>query len=337
MKIAILGCKGTTLDLISFIKELEVFSVDLVITLPAKIAQKNQVAFYKGVEIENLCNKNSIPIYLTNSYNLNDTKDVQFFLNEKIDLLIVIGWERLVPEAVLAALGKFACGMHGSAFGLPKGRGRSPLNWSLITGQKKFITYLFKYDPKIDAGNIIGFRSFEINDFDTIASLHMKNRIAMQDLLKTYIQLIGENREIAWPQPPEKPTFYPKRTPEDSAIDWNQRSMQIYNLIRAVLPPYPPAFCSHNNKKIYILDACPFDPCLFHNKTLPGTIVDISISLEQFVVKTLDGTILVKKFSDSSILDFKIGDVLESIPAEVVLKRIKNNYDVSLTDEEKEI
>ena len=78
-------------------------------------------------------------------------------LNYRVpDLLCALGWGRLVPEAVLQMLGKFACGMHGSAFGLPRGRGRSPMNWSIITGHNRFITSLFRYTPGMDDGDILG-------------------------------------------------------------------------------------------------------------------------------------------------------------------------------------
>lgn len=337
MKIALLGCKGTTLDLLNNIVSRARFNIDLLVTLPEDIAEKNNVAFYRGPNIVKYCDAQSIPTHVVSSYTLTSDQDLQFFEAAAIDLLLVIGWERLVPDSVLQVLGRFACGMHGSAYGLPKGRGRSPLNWSILTNHSKFITYLFRYNPAVDAGHVIGFKAFDINQFDTIATLHAKNRIVMYQLLEMYIPLIESDEVAFWPQPPGRPTYYPKRTPDDSGIDWTQTTSQIYDLIRAVSPPYPPAYCFCNEKKLYILEAYPFDTALFHRSIQPGTIVDISISLSQFVVTTANGTLIVKQFSGADITDIAVGDVLTGVAAPDVLRQIVRRYPADIALEEKEI
>ena len=337
MRIALLGCKGTTWDLLNSIVSQRSFSLDYVITLPRRLADANSVAFYKGEEITSYCRKHDIPTYVVRSYHLKRAEDLQFFKKAGIDLLLVMGWERLIPAEVLGTLGKFACGMHGSPYGLPKGRGRSPLNWSIITGHKRFVTCLFRYDEAMDAGNIIGFKVFEINVFDTIASLHAKNRIAMHQLLQTYMPLIQSGEVASWPQPPEKPTYYPKRSPDDGGIDWSQSTNEIYNLVRAVAPPYPAAYCYHNETKMLILEAHPFDSALFDSGVSPGTVVDVSVALEQFAVKTVDGALLVKKFSPLRIDDLHVGHCLRGVDHNDILQQIISRYPPHLAEDEKEV
>ena len=46
--------------------------------------------------------------------------------------------KRLIPIDILEQFSVGAFGMHGSSMDLPLGRGRSPLNWSLIEGRKFF-------------------------------------------------------------------------------------------------------------------------------------------------------------------------------------------------------
>ena len=337
MKTALLGCKGTTLDLLNSVVSQGSLELDYVITLPKEVAEANRVAFYRGEDIATYCREHEIPTYVVESYNLKRAEDVWFFDNAGIDLLLVIGWERLIPPNVLGTLGKFACGMHGSPYGLPRGRGRSPLNWSIITGHNKFVTYLFRYNEATDAGNIIGFKVFDINSFDTIASLHAKNRIAMQQLLGTYMPLIESDEVAFWPQPPGKATYYPKRVPEDGVIDWNQDTNDIHNLVRAVSPPYPGAYCYHNESKLLILDACPFDSTLFDSGIEPGTVVDVSVALEQFAVKTADGTLLVKSFSPYSINDVQVGDRLRCADHNDVLQQIIGRYPPGVAEDAREI
>lgn len=337
MKIALLGCKGTTLDLLNNLHQNGKVKISQVITLSTENAQKNKVAFFQGQQIENYCKKREIPCYVTQTYHMNHEKDLAFFKESKIDLLVTIGWERLVPSEILQSLGKFSCGMHGSAYGLPKGRGRSPLNWSILTSHRKFITYLFKYDPFVDAGEVIGLKAFDINEFDTISSLHYKNRLVMQQLLETYVPLIEKNEIIFYPQPPLPPSFYPKRTDEDGAIDWHQKTDEIYDLVRAVSDPYPSAFTFLDGKKLLITTAFPFDTALFDSYIKPGTIMDVSVSQDQFVVKTASGSLVVTKFSGCSIHELKAGQVLESANSKLILGRIKERYSPETKEEEKEI
>ena len=311
LKLAILGSKGTTLDLIAGLHQAEACAIDTVVTLNAETAQRNNVAFFRGADIAAYCRGAGIRLHETRSYALNDSADRAFFERERFDLLCVLGWERLIPPDVLRMLGKFACGMHGSAFGLPRGRGRSPMNWSIITGQNRFITYLFRYTPGVDDGDIIGLRVFEINAHDTIESLHQKNRIAMLQLLTEYLPRIAVGDVAFTPQPPGVPTYYPKRLPEDGLIDWTASTQAIHRLIRAVAPPYPGAFAHYEGRRIGILAAQPFDAALFPSSIASGMIVDVSVARRSFVVKTSDGSLLVTEFDGIPPSDIRPGMRLE--------------------------
>lgn len=337
MKIALLGCKGTTLDLLSAALRGGDLRIDEVVTLPEEVAERNRVAFYRAPEILELAQGSGIPVRMVRSYNLGDDDDLSYFETAGIDLLIALGWERLVPASVLNTLGRFAVGMHGSPFGLPRGRGRSPLNWSLITAQTRFVTYLFRYDPGVDSGAILGSRTFDINAHDDIAALHMKNRIAMYQLLKAFVPLIERGDAPMTPQATEGVTYYPKRKASDGGIDWRHATLGIYNLVRAVAPPYPAAFCFHRGNRLSVLEARPFDAQLFGKEIEPGTVVDVSRSLGSFVVKTTDGSLLVRRFEGVDVDDISVGDVLEGVDQEAVMRDIVTRYPEGTPDEEKEI
>ena len=73
-----------------------------------------------------------------------------------------MGWQRLIPDNILSSTKIGIFGMHGSSEGLPKGRGRSPLNWSLILNYKYFSTSLIKYDNSINSKNNHLSKSFKL-------------------------------------------------------------------------------------------------------------------------------------------------------------------------------
>lgn len=338
MKIGVLGCKGTTLDLIHSMRMRGELEVSQVITLSDEKAKKNSVAFYQGQSIRDYCEKESIPCRETISYDLKHADDLAFFEAADLDLLVVIGWERLLPNDVLNSLSMFACGMHGSAYGLPKGRGRSPMNWAILTGHRKFVTYLFRYTPGMDDGDLIGFKTFDINTNDTIGILHAKNRIVMGELLHSYVPKIATGEVTFFPQPDEKPSFYPKRTAQDGLIDWSESAEKIHRLVRAVSPPYPGAFTQIKGQRVSVLEGQPFDTGLYHNALPSGTIVDVQLSLNRLVVKTGEGSFLITNIGEqASAADFKIGNRFESAVQFEVLEGIRTRYPDFVQDDEREI
>src|SRR5687768_14024690 len=130
-KIAVLGSKTTTFECLRQLQA-DGTVVDLLVTLTPDSARSNDVAGY--MDLRHYAKLNGIVVYHPVSYSLKEDADKDALLREQIDVILVIGWQRLVPEWWLSALSIGAFGMHGSPDPLPRGRGRSPLNWSLLQG-----------------------------------------------------------------------------------------------------------------------------------------------------------------------------------------------------------
>ena len=103
-------------------------------------------------DLSTVAARHGVKVVRPATYAMNDEQTRKLVEGLGIDLLISAGWQRLFPEWFLDSLSIGAFGMHGSAEHLPRGRGRSPMNWSLIEGRDRFYTSLFKYD----AGSIPG-------------------------------------------------------------------------------------------------------------------------------------------------------------------------------------
>ena len=129
----------------------------------------------------------------------------------------------------------------------PHGRGHSVMNWSLIEGRKKFTSYLFKLDKNVDSGEIVGLKEFDINHWDTCETLHYKYMLTMLRLILSNIERIKNSRYQQ--QNSKNISYYKKRNPEDSLINWKNSTINIYNFTRAVTRPYPPAFTFLKKKK----------------------------------------------------------------------------------------
>ena len=95
-----------------------------------------------------------------------------------------------------------------------------------------------KYANGIDNGEILGTKRFSINSEDTAKSLHYKNTIALSDLLiENYINIKKDKYKLI-KQKEILATYYPKRSPEDSLINWNDSMDNILKLIKASTTPF---------------------------------------------------------------------------------------------------
>ncbi len=307
-KIIFAGCKDTTYECMSSLIEAG-YPIELLITLKPYLAEKNKVSGY--MDLTKFAENNNIETYFCDSYSLKSDTDRTYLDNISMNLLLVIGWQRLIPEWILNKLDIGAFGMHGSSQALPFGRGRSPLNWSIIQNKDLFITNLFKYNPGVDDGDILATQIFDINPYDTGKSLHYKNTISMIKLLKDNLGNLIQNKIELRKQLSIIPSYYPKRTSEDGIIFWNRSTKEIYNLIRAVTKPFPGSFTFLEHSRIIIWKAFPFDTRLFDPYIKPGEILHV-FQNGDFIVKSGDGTLIVQDYEKLDNIEIQAGKCLNS-------------------------
>lgn len=309
-RIGIIGAKHTTLDLARGLLRAG-FSISACVTIDEATATKNEVAGY--MDLARPMQQLGIPLHYAHSYALKSAADETMCKDLDLDVLLVMGWQRLIPEWWLQSLRIGAFGMHGSSKPLPHGRGRSPMNWSLIQDKDIFYTHFFRYKPGVDDGDIVGVQTFDINDYDTCKTLHYKNTTSMLKLAARHLPEIIAGTAIYKKQDEGTPTFYPKRTAEDGVIYWSDSTRALYNLVRGVTDPFPGAFTYLGGQKIMIWRAQPFDTRLAWDAPA-GTIVAV-FEGGDFVVKTGDGTLLVTSCEGAGFGDSDVGRVFDAPPA----------------------
>lgn len=315
-KIAVAGSKTTTFECIRALIA-DGFEIDLLVTLTPEQAQKSSVAGY--MDLRPFAEEHGIRVYHPEKYSLKAEADEQVLTGERIDVLLVIGWQRLIPAWWLEALTRGAFGMHGSPEPLPRGRGRSPLNWSLLEDRTSFMTHLFRYDAGVDSGAVVGMQKFEITEWDDPDTLHMKNRMAMNRLLKRYLPDIVAGTARYQPQSDDiEPTYYLKRTAEDGRIVWDDMSMRrLFSHVRCQTHPFPGAF-SHldgSSERFKIWRAHPFDGHLIFYGELPGTVVEVFYD-GSFLVAVWDGSVRVAEYTSPSGRPPTVGQRFLNEPAD---------------------
>lgn len=303
-EVVIFGVKDTTEEIVEYIQN-NIGKVDLIVTIHESVLGGNQVSGYKGLGF--LTEKYGIKVFETKSYGLQDEETKAFFEENEFSIGISMGWQRLIPEHVLNAFQEGVFGFHGSCGYLPFGRGRSPLNWSVINGDSRFILNLFQYDKNADSPNVFANEMFQINVHDTIRTLQYKNIIVSKRLIKRLLDAFREGNIRIHRESKDFDGWYNKRTAADGRIEFHSRTRDIYNLVRGVTRPFPGAFCYKGENKVTVWSIHPFDEMLDFSMYAPGEVIDKIDG--QLVVRTLDGSILIEEYECDR--EIQIGDILQ--------------------------
>lgn len=239
-RVVVFGVKDTSENIVNFIQE-QICPVDLVITISPEVTKKNQVSGYKGLSI--LTEKYGIPVHEADSYFLTDDKTQKFMSENEFDIGISMGWQRLIPKSVLDCFRYGIFGFHGNCGYLPFGRGRSPLNWSIILGDTRFNLNMFRYDEQADSPNVFATEMFSITPHDDIRTAQYKNMICSKNLIRRLLKAYEEGHIEIRTDSKDFDSWYGKRTAADGKIDFHARTREIYNLVRGVAAPFPGGVC----------------------------------------------------------------------------------------------
>jgi methionyl-tRNA formyltransferase len=184
------------------------------------------------------------------------------------DYIFSFYYRQMLGQELLDIPARGAFNVHGSL--LPKYRGRVPVNWAIIHGEKESGVSLHRMEIRPDAGNLLAQAAVPILRNDTAYDVFQKLKCAAENMLIEVVPEMLAGRVIEIPLELEKGSYFSGRRPEDGRIDWHRPARDIHNLIRAVAPPYPGAFFDIGSRRIEVLgsyirgEAARFDePCIY--------------------------------------------------------------------------
>lgn len=182
------------------------------------------------------------------------TRDLAYAVSlARPQLIFSFYYRALIPMEVLslAALGAF--NLHGSL--LPRYRGRAPTNWAVLRGETETGATLHEMVARPDAGAIVDQSAVPILPDDTGAQVLDKVAVAAEQVLWRSLPALMAGQAPRLPNDPAEGSCFPRRRPEDGRIDWTQPAAAVYNLIRAVAPPYPGAFTELGGMRLVVAAA----------------------------------------------------------------------------------
>lgn len=166
------------------------------------------------------------------------------------DVIFSFYYRKLLRKSLLEIPEHGCFNLHGSL--LPRYRGRAPVNWALVNGERETGVTLHVMTPKVDAGDIVAQERVAIDEDDTARTVFSKLTAATAVLLDDVLPKLKSGSIQRVPQDATKATTFGGRGPEDGEIDWSADSRQVRNLVRAVTRPYPGAFSHISGKKCLV-------------------------------------------------------------------------------------
>jgi methionyl-tRNA formyltransferase len=158
----------------------------------------------------------------------------------RADFLFSFYYRLMLKPALLAAVARGAYNLHGSL--LPSYRGRVPVNWAVLHGERQTGATLHRMVEKPDAGEIVAQQAVPILPDDTAQEVFDKVTVAAELCLDGILPALIAGTAPHRPMDLTAGSYFTGRKPEDGRIDWTRPAAEIHNLVRAVAPPYPGAF-----------------------------------------------------------------------------------------------
>lgn len=215
--------------------------------------------------VYNLAKQNNIPVLTPEK--LENEEFLSSFKDYNPDLVILTAYGKIIPSKLLSIPKKGILNLHPSL--LPKWRGATPIQSTILTGGNETGVSLFLMDEEIDHGSIIQKTRYKIEN-TRITYLKLMQELAILGadiIIKTVPQwLEGKIKPV--PQDHSLASYCHKILPEDEKINWEKSAIEIDRKVRA-LNPKPGVFTVANNiivkiVKGYLVD----DPSLYTDKSV---------------------------------------------------------------------
>ena len=207
----------------------EKYNIVGVITQPDKPAGRKKEL--KASAVKELALKHSLPLEQPRKM---DAEAIGKIRDWKPDLIVVAAYGKILSEEVLKIPGLGALNVHASL--LPRWRGASPIQNSLLAGDQETGVTLMVMDKGMDTGDIITQKTIPIAPDDTQETLSTKITEAGQSLLVETLPLWVKRKIPATPQSEEGITLCQLIEREDGHILFTEDAESIYNRYRALYP-----------------------------------------------------------------------------------------------------
>ncbi len=245
-----------------------------------KIGRKQTI---EKTPVKILAEENNIAIFDPHKL---DEQAIQNLKVQDPDLIILVAYGKILPKTVLEIPRLGAINIHPSL--LPKYRGPSPIQNTLLNGDSITGTTIMLMDSGIDTGDILAQKEIAVDPQDKYPELEKKLSVLSAELLLETLPRWADGKITPQKQDNSRASYCQLIQKSNGKIDWNRPAESIFNKYRAFFL-WPGIFTNWNGRRIKLNRISPAQD-ESHSGT-PGEVFQI------------DGTIYVKTEAGSIILE----------------------------------
>ncbi|MEW2741805.1 methionyl-tRNA formyltransferase [Providencia rettgeri] len=249
-----------------------------------------------------LAEENQLPVFQPIS--LRDSENQQWIKNQNADLMIVVAYGLILPQAVLDIPRLGCLNVHGSL--LPRWRGAAPIQRSIWAGDTETGVTIMQMDAGLDTGDMLYKAICPISTSDTSASLYDKLAITGPEALIHTVEMLSAGQCVAEKQDDSLANYAEKLSKEEARINWQDDAVHIERCIRA-FNPWPMSYFMVEDQLIKVWQAEVFAD--EHDKQ-PGTI--ISADKKGICIATGNGILNITQLQPPGKKAMSAQDILNS-------------------------
>lgn len=168
------------------------------------------------------------------------------------DIIVVVAYGKILPKEILD-FPKYGA-INGHASILPKLRGASPIQWAIVSGERRTGVTVMRMDEGMDTGDILSVFETDILPDETAGELFSRLSVITADLIAETLTDIENGNAVAVKQNDDLATYAPIISKEMAHLDFSKTARELSCAVRG-FNPWPVAYCFIEGKRLKVLSA----------------------------------------------------------------------------------
>lgn len=248
--------------------------------------------------VKQLALQHDIPVYQPKSLKKAAAQQELVALNA--DLMVVVAYGLILPQAVLDAPRLGCINVHGSL--LPRWRGAAPIQRAIWAGDAESGVTIMQMDIGLDTGAMLSKVSTPIAADETSTSLYDKLAVTGPVALVDALANLETLQAQAQPQQDELANYAEKLSKEEALLDFTKPAIALEREIRA-FNPWPVSYLQLGTQQLKIWRAVT-EP----GSGQPGQV--LRVDKKGIAVQTSDGVLVITELQPAGKKAMKVVDFL---------------------------
>ena len=223
-------------------------SVIAVYTQPDRPAGRGKKLKASAVKL--LALANDLPVFQPQS--LKDPEQQKILADLQADIMVVVAYGLILPQAVLDIPRLGCINVHGSI--LPRWRGAAPIQRAVEAGDEETGVTIMQMDAGLDTGAMLCISRCPIESTDSSATMYKKLEQLGAPALISTLNNLQAGKALAVVQDDSQSCYAAKIDKSEALMDWSKTAAVLDRQIRA-FNPFPAAYTRLDDLRIKVWQA----------------------------------------------------------------------------------